>query len=115
MGYIVDVFMADTSSPKNRALVFAFSTAPYIITAFVGPRAAASYLNTSGWPWAYGTFVILTPITTFPLLYVLFRNERKAHNSGILLKVKTDRTIGQSIFHYLFDFDGKFIFWLDPL
>ena len=31
MAYVLDVFMADTSSLKNRALVFAFSTTPYML------------------------------------------------------------------------------------
>ncbi|CAL3963207.1 unnamed protein product [Diplocarpon coronariae] len=35
MAYVRDVFMADTSSLKNRALVFAFSTTPYIATPFI--------------------------------------------------------------------------------
>ncbi|OWP05665.1 hypothetical protein B2J93_1714 [Marssonina coronariae] len=36
MAYVRDVFMADTSSLKNRALVFAFSTTPFIATPFIG-------------------------------------------------------------------------------
>ena len=84
----MDVFMADSSTPKNRALVFAFSTAPYIITTFIGPRIAAIYLSTIGWPWAYGTFVIITPIATIPLVYILHRNEQKARAAGILRQKK---------------------------
>ena len=40
MSYTLQVFMADTSSLKNRAYVFAFSTAPYIGTTFAGPAIA---------------------------------------------------------------------------
>ncbi|RKF73651.1 Siderophore iron transporter mirB [Golovinomyces cichoracearum] len=107
MGYVMDVFMADTSSPKNRALVFAFSTTPYIITTFIGPRAAASFLRTSGWPWAYGVFAIITPVITIPLLYILYQNERKARKSGLLIKEKSDRTPMESISYYFFEFDGN--------
>ncbi|CCU75688.1 GPI-anchored cell wall beta-1,3-endoglucanase/siderophore iron transporter [Blumeria hordei DH14] len=106
MAYVMDVFMADSSRPKNRALVFAFSTAPYIITTFIGPRIAAIYLSTIGWPWAYGTFVIITPIATIPLLYILHRNERKARDAGILCQKKISRSIGRKVLHYLVEFDA---------
>ncbi|CAD6499299.1 BgTH12-03419 [Blumeria graminis f. sp. triticale] len=105
MAYVMDVFMADSSTPKNRALVFAFSTAPYIITTFIGPRIAAIYLSTIGWPWAYGTFVIITPIATIPLVYILHRNEQKARAAGILRQKKISQSLGKKLLHYLVEFD----------
>jgi hypothetical protein len=71
MAYVLDVFsklpiqissqaedadptpVADTSSLKNRALVFSFATTPYIVTTFIGPRAAQSFLETSGWRFGF--------------------------------------------------------------
>jgi MFS family permease len=107
MAYVLDVFLADTSSLKNRALVFAFSTTPYIVTTFVGPRAAQSFLETSGWPWGYGTFAIITPVITIPILSVLWINQRKAVERGLLVKEKSGRTFGQSFSYYFWEFDGK--------
>lgn len=49
VGYVLDVFIADTSSLQWRALLFAFTTSPYIATTFAGPAAANSFLKTSGW------------------------------------------------------------------
>jgi hypothetical protein len=46
MTYVMDVFMADTSSLKNRALVFAFATTPYI---------------------GSDSFTLLSPSETYPL------------------------------------------------
>ncbi|KAI6249423.1 MFS siderochrome iron transporter 1 [Erysiphe necator] len=105
MGYVMDVFMADTSSPKNRALVYAFSTTPYIITTFIGPRIAATYLERTGWPWAYGTFAMIIPAIALPLIYVLYRNERKARKSGLIPELKCSRTLQNSISYYFFEFD----------
>lgn len=107
MAYVLDVFMADTSSLKNRALVFAFTTTPYIVTTFIGPRAAQSFLETSGWPWGYGTFAIITPVITLPILYVLYSNQNKARKAGLLVKEKSRRTLAESIAFYFWEFDGK--------
>ena len=68
IAFVLDVFIADTSSLRSRALMFAFSTSPYIATTFAGPAAAQSFQQTSGWPWAYGTFAILTPVISLPFL-----------------------------------------------
>lgn len=107
MSYVLDVFMADTSSLKNRALVFAFSNTPYIVTTFIGPRAAQSFLRTSGWPWGFGTFAIITPFIAIPIMVILFRNQRKAAREGILVKRKSGRTFTQSVSFYFWEFDSK--------
>ncbi|RDL41180.1 Siderophore iron transporter-like protein [Venustampulla echinocandica] len=105
MTYVLDVFMADTSSLKNRALVFAFSTTPYIVTTFIGPRAAQSFIETSGWPWGYGTFAIVTPVITIPILTLLWVNQRKAIRDGLLVKEESGRTVRQSVAFYFWEFD----------
>lgn len=107
MAYVLDVFMADTSSLKNRALVFAFSNTPYIVTTFIGPRAAASFLKTSGWPWAFGSFAIITPVIALPIMAILWRNQRKAVREGLLVtRQRSGRTFIQNVNYYFWEFDG---------
>ncbi|TEY48374.1 hypothetical protein BOTCAL_0294g00020 [Botryotinia calthae] len=105
MMYVLDVFMADTSSLKNRALVFAFSTTPYIVTTWVGPPAASSFLKTSGWPWAFGTFAIITPVICIPILSLLWVNQGKAKKAGLIKKIDSGRTWTESIKYYFWEFD----------
>ncbi|KAH8773359.1 major facilitator superfamily domain-containing protein [Hyaloscypha sp. PMI_1271] len=105
MAYVLDVFMADTSSLKNRALVFSFATTPYIVTTFIGPRAAQSFLETSGWPWGFGTFAIITPVITLPILFVLYSNQRKAFREGLLVKEESGRTFWQNANFFFWEFD----------
>ncbi|KAI9742682.1 MAG: hypothetical protein M1818_003823 [Claussenomyces sp. TS43310] len=105
MAYVLDVFLADTSSLKNRALVFAFSTTPYIATTFIGPRAAESFLETSGWRWGYGTFAIITPFIVLPILYLLWTNQLEAKKAGLLVREPSGRTLSQSIVYYFWEFD----------
>lgn len=107
MAYVLDVFLADTSSLKNRALWFSFSTAPYIATTFIGPPAASSIYKTSGWPWGFGMFAIITPFMTLPIFFVLYNNQRKAVKQGVLVKERSGRSIVQSIVYYFWEFDGE--------
>lgn len=107
MMYVLDVFMADTSSLKNRALVFAFSTTPYIATTWIGPPAAESFLDTSGWPWAFGTFSIITPVICLPILTLLWWNQGKAKKAGLIKRIDSGRTWKESVSYYFWEFDGK--------
>jgi hypothetical protein len=110
MAYVLQVVMADTSSLKNRALVFSFANTPYIVTTFVGPRAAQSFLGPSknGYPWAYGTFAIITPVIAMPISVVLWWNTRKAKKEDLLITEKSGRSFGESISHYFWEFDSNF-------
>ena len=107
MAYVLDVFMADTSSLKNRALVFSFATTQYIATTFAGPKAAQSFYETTGWRWGFGTFAIVTPVICLPILFVLYKNQRKAIREGLLVKTKSGRTFKESVSYYFWEFDGN--------
>lgn len=109
IAYVLDVFIADTSSLEWRALMFAFSTSPYIVTTFAGPAAAQSYYKTSGWRWAYGTFAIVTPVICMPFLMVFWYNQRLARKQGVLPEKSgaSGRTLLQSVHHYLIEFDSR--------
>lgn len=63
--------------------------------------------ETSGWPWGYGTFAIITPVITIPLLVILYLNQRKALRDGLLVKEKSGRTLWQSVNFYFWEFDGQ--------
>jgi hypothetical protein len=67
--------------------------------------------ETSGWPWGYGTFAIITPVITLPILFILYRNQRKALRKGLLVKEKSERTFWQSVNFYFWEFDGQFALW----
>lgn len=109
IAYVLDVFIADTSSLQWRALMFAFSTSPYIATTFAGPAAAQSFYQQSGWQWAFGTFAIVTPVICMPFLGVFWWNQRTARKQGVLTEKReaSGRTTFQSIRHYLIEFDRQ--------
>lgn len=107
MTYCVDVITADASKLKNRGLAYAFTSSPYIITAFAGPKASEDFLNNINWRWGFGCFAIIFPIVAFPLYFVLKFNLRKAEREGILADEGSGRTWLQSLWHYVVEFDGK--------
>jgi MFS family permease len=106
MTYTVDVITADSSRLKNRALAYAFTSSPYIITAFAGPKAAEEFEEKYSWRWGFGAFAIIFPIVAAPL-FVLFKvNLKKAASQGALARESSGRTLMQSIWHYIIEFDG---------
>lgn len=107
MTYCIDVITADASKLKNRALAYAFTSSPYIITAFAGPKAAESFYNNINWRWGFGCFAIILPCVAAPLFFVLKVNLRKAERQGLFVKERSGRSLMQNIWHYTVEFDGK--------
>jgi MFS family permease len=105
MIYSVDVITADATKLKNRALAFAFTSSPYMITAFGGPKASEGFYDHISWRWGFGAFSIILPFVAAPLFINLKLNLRKAEKQGIIIRRQTDRTLLQSILHYTMEFD----------
>ncbi len=107
MTYTIDVITADVSKLKNRGLAYAFTSSPYIITAFAGPKASDDFYYNVSWRWGFGTFAIILPFVAAPLFIILKLNLRKAVNRGLLIREKSGRRWLQSTWHYTREFDGK--------
>ncbi|KEY74656.1 hypothetical protein S7711_08423 [Stachybotrys chartarum IBT 7711] len=103
--YTVAVLAADATTLKNRGLAFAFTSSPYMITAFAGSRAAQGFLENVNWRWGFGCFAIIVPAATLPLFFTLKWNLRKAEKQGRFVEEKTGKTIGQRIWHGVREFD----------
>lgn len=107
MTYCVDVITADSSKLKNRGLAYAFTSSPYMITAFAGPKAAEDFLEHINWRWGFGCFSIIFPIVALPLFFVLKLHRRKAQNEGVLLDEKSGRSWFETVWYYTVEFDGE--------
>lgn len=106
LGYCLSVFIADTSSLRHRGLMQALLNSPYIITSWLAGPISTSFLNGSGWPWAFGMLSILLPCVAFPLFGLFMFHYRKAKREGIIqVRPTSGRTIWQSIMHYAREFD----------
>ncbi|KAI5457281.1 major facilitator superfamily domain-containing protein [Mariannaea sp. PMI_226] len=103
--YSLSIFIADTSHLKNRGLMLAFASSPYIITTWIGPYIAQSTLQGPGFRWGFGIFCIVMPVVCAPLLGLFTYYHRKADKLGLIPKRDSGRTIPQSIVHYAREFD----------
>ncbi|KAJ5884737.1 MFS siderophore iron transporter [Penicillium taxi] len=108
MTYVVDVITADSTMLKSRALAYAFTSSPYIITAFAGPKAADDAVsdNGIGLRWPFGIFAIIFPIVAAPLYGVLKWNLVKARKASGYVPENSGRTVLQSIWFYIIEFDA---------
>lgn len=105
MEYAIDVMTADASKLKNRGLAFAFTSSPYIITAFAGPKVGDEFYYRVSWRWGLGCWAIIFPIVAAPLYIMLKTNLRKAEREGHRIQEKSDRTFLQSVWYWIIQFD----------
>ncbi|KAK2740111.1 MFS siderochrome iron transporter 1 [Myotisia sp. PD_48] len=105
MSYTLGIFVADTSALKNRALMFAFISSPYIATVWIGGPLAASFVKGPGFRWGFGVFAILTPVVTIPLFALFTWNYYKAKKAGLIRTVPSNRTFLESAKYYAIEFD----------
>ena len=107
--YVLDVFIADTSSLKNRPWLFAFSTCPFIANSFAGPAAAEAFYTGSTWRWGFGSFTIIVPVVCAPVVAIFIYNRNKAKKQGVLQEKQHTRSPLASLGHYTVEFDGECI------
>lgn len=110
--YILEIIIADTSSLKDRALAFACTGSPAIVTNLLGPPAAQWFLHRSSWRAAFTLFAVLTPLVALPVFGILESNARKARSLGILKSTKTGRSWSEALWHYAIEFDAVGVFLL---
>lgn len=106
--YTVAVLAADATSLRNRGLAFAFTSSPYMITAFAGSKAAEGFVNNVSWQWGVGCFAIIVPIISTPLWFILKMNLRKAEREGVIVREKVGKFTMASLWKGILDFDGEF-------
>ncbi|KAI2611137.1 MFS general substrate transporter [Hypoxylon fragiforme] len=105
ISYSLSVFIADTSSLKNRGLMLAFISSPYIITVWITGPMAQSILESIGWRWGFGIFSIITPLMCLPLFFLFTFNYQKAKKAGLLVFTDSGRTTWESVKYYFWQFD----------
>jgi MFS family permease len=103
--YCISIFVADTSQLKNRSIMFAFQASPYIATTWIGGPLATLFLNGPGFRWGYGAFAIIVPVVSFPLWALFAYNYNKAKKAGLVPVRQSNRTLFESVKHYVIEFD----------
>ncbi|KAL5323802.1 hypothetical protein ACEPPN_008344 [Leptodophora sp. 'Broadleaf-Isolate-01'] len=110
VNFALKLFIADTSQLKNRGLMFAFVSSPYIATVWCSGPAAQSFPKHGGFRWGFGTFSIVLPAVCLPLWGLFAWNYRKAKKAGLIPEEKSGRTFAESLKYYAIEFDIVGIF-----
>ncbi|ANZ77654.1 BA75_05247T0 [Komagataella pastoris] len=83
------VFVADTTQILNRGLWTALPTAVASIpTLYISSIVAEKVLDHSTWRWGYGMWAIITPVSLAPLIFIMWRLDRKAQKYGVTHNIK---------------------------
>ncbi|KAJ4471460.1 drug:h+ antiporter, partial [Lentinula aciculospora] len=75
---LMQILIADITTLEWRGLINGLLALPFIVNSFIGPNIATVILETVGWRWGYGMFVILVPLCLSPLIITLLWTEWKA-------------------------------------
>ncbi|KAJ0423575.1 siderophore iron transporter mirB [Aspergillus carlsbadensis] len=106
LNYILCVIAADVTNLRNRGIAFAFTSSPYMITAFAGSKAAEKFLVNVNWRWGFGAFAIIIPIVASPTYIVLKAAMIKAEKQGLIApRERSGRSLVENIKHYFFELD----------
>lgn len=108
MGYVINIFLADTTSLQNRMIMFGLNTTPFIVNVFLGPHIAQLFYEHSSFRWAFGVFSIIIPVMAMPVAGVFIYNNHKARKKGLVPpRVASGRTRSQTFYFYCREFDSK--------
>ncbi|KAL3479231.1 major facilitator superfamily domain-containing protein [Aspergillus californicus] len=108
--YTVGIFVADTTSLHNRALMTALASSPTIATIWLGGPISERFLAGAGWQWCYGFLSILIPVLCLPLFGVLAWHSSKAKKTGVFVVEERNRSAWQATIHYCREFDAIGLF-----
>ncbi|KAK6839516.1 MFS general substrate transporter [Apiospora arundinis] len=104
LGFIIQVFVADITSLRNRMIIFTINSTPSICTTFAGPVIAELFYYKANFRWAFVAFLIILLVFSAPVIGVLWYHERKAKKLGVI-RPKSGRSRLQSVKHYIIEFD----------
>lgn len=109
ISYVLQVFVSDTTTLKNRMITLGFTSTPYVPNTFAGPAAAEAFLKYSTWRWGYGAFCIIIPSVCAPLITIMWFNLRKASRLGLVkdrsIDFSAETTWFQKAKYWVIEFD----------
>ncbi|TDZ30105.1 MFS siderochrome iron transporter 1 [Colletotrichum spinosum] len=106
------ILIADCTPLRHRALWMGVIATPSIFSIWACGPASESVLNTIGFRWGFGIWATVLPISSAPLLFLMFKYDRQARRAGLIPATDQTRTWRQSVLHYCRAFDVAGVFLL---
>lgn len=103
----IDILTADTSHLRNRGLAYAYTSSPYIITTFAGPKIAERF-HESNWRWAFATVCFMLPFVAIPMFLLLQKAKKTAIAQGKLELKERTMDPWTAVKHYIIEFDCEY-------
>lgn len=102
---VVIIFVADTSSMRNRALMIAISSSSMLGIVWAYAPITNSIILKTGFKWGIGMWAIIMPVAGTPLVVLLSYYQHKAKKQGLLPRENSGRTPLQSVLYYARELD----------
>ncbi|KAI8452851.1 major facilitator superfamily domain-containing protein, partial [Phakopsora pachyrhizi] len=75
-----EILIGDISSLRNRLFWSIFPSIPGGINIWISGNLATKVLETLGWRFGTGIFVLITPILSVPLIFILLRAQNRSNS-----------------------------------
>ncbi|CAG9987036.1 unnamed protein product [Clonostachys byssicola] len=104
VGFIIDIFVADITTLRNRMIIFTLNSTPHIITTFAGAKIAELFYKYHNFRLAFIACAIIFVGLSLPVIAIMWYYEREAKKAG-LIREKSGRTTFESLKYYWVQFD----------
>jgi len=85
------ITIADLTNVVDRGLLQGLYNVPSLINIFLAPKAGQALFNSGNWRFGYGLNSLLIFVTSFPLLFCLWKLNVKVKKSGLLQEFKEEQ------------------------
>ncbi|CAO3644768.1 unnamed protein product [Mucor fragilis] len=85
------ITIADLTNVVDRGLLQGLYNVPSLINIFLAPKAGQSLFNSGNWRWGYGSVSIIIFVTSFPLIFCLWKLNFRVKRSGLLKDFKDEQ------------------------
>ena len=108
MDLCMTIFIADTSSLRNRSLMLAFASSPYLATTWAYGPAAQRMLAPGGmgFRWGIGVWTIIYLVVATPLFSLFYYYHIQAEKAGLVPKKQgPKRSVREWLTYYAIEYD----------
>ncbi|GAB7323438.1 hypothetical protein MBLNU13_g05890t1 [Cladosporium sp. NU13] len=103
--YVITIILTDSTTLRNRIIMYGIFTTPTIATVFAGPKIAQDFHDHSTWRWAFGAFIIILVAFCIPPGLIFLWSIRECKKRGIYPARTNTRSTAEALKYYFVQFD----------